>query len=284
MGVATPPPQLPRRRLTARQRQRLTRGIVYALTALVVLVVAFGADWAKLADTFADPEIFSDLFPDIVTVAAKNTVVLALLAFAGGLLLGLLLALMRLSSVRLYRWLALVYIEFFRGIPALLTLILVGFVLPIALGIRIRELLPFLGDYGTPAAGLAIVAGAYLAETIRGCIEAVPRGQMEAARSLGMGHGRAMVSIIIPQAFRVMIPPLTNEFVLLIKDTSLIFVLGLSAAQQDLAFFSRAAVQRTFNGTPFIAAALLYLIITLPLTALSRRLEQRGAKSARTRA
>ena len=131
--------------------------------------------------------------------------------------------------------------------------------------------------------GLAIVAGAYMAETIRGGIEAVPRGQMEAARSLGMSHGRAMVSVIIPQAFRVMIPPLTNEFVLLIKDTSLIFVLGVSAASQDLAFFSRAAVQRTFNGTPFIAAALLYLIITLPLTALSRRLERRGAKSARNR-
>src|SRR5688572_24937363 len=106
---------------------------------------------------------------------------------------------------------------------------------------------------------------------------------MEAARSLGMGHGRAMVSVIIPQAFRVMIPPLTNEFVLLVKDTSLIFVLGVVASHRDLAFFSRAAVQRTFNGTPFIAAALLYLAITLPLTAFSRWLERRGAKSARGR-
>lgn len=254
---------------------------MYALTALVVLAIALTADWGLLAETFADPEIFADLFPDIITVAAKNTIILALLAFAGGLLLGLVLALMRLSSVRLYRWLALAYIEFFRGIPALLTLILVGFVLPIALGVRVREVLPFLGDYGTPAVGLAIVAGAYLAETIRGGIEAVPRGQMEAARSLGMSHSRSMASIIVPQAFRVMIPPLTNEFVLLIKDTSLIFVLGVAAASQDLAFFSRAAVQRTFNGTPFIAAALLYLAITLPLTALSRNLERRGARSAR---
>ncbi|HLU43341.1 MAG TPA: amino acid ABC transporter permease [Microthrixaceae bacterium] len=281
MGVIPPPRR--RARLTARQRQRLTRWLTYALTAAIVLVVLVSADWGLLRETFLDPDIFADLFPDIVTVAAKNTVILALLAFIGGLVLGLLLALMRLSSVAFYRWIALTYIEFFRGIPALLTLILIGFVLPIALGVRVRELLPFLGDYGTPAVGLAIVAGAYMAETIRGGIEAVPKGQMEAARSLGMGHGRAMVSIIIPQAFRVMIPPLTNEFVLLIKDTSLIFVLGVSAASQDLAFFSRAAVQRTFNGTPFIAAALLYLIITLPLTALSRRLERRGAKSARNR-
>ncbi|CAN5627296.1 N/A [soil metagenome] len=187
---------------------------------------------------------------------------------------------MRLSSIRFYRYISLAYIEFFRGIPAILTLILVGYVLPIGLGFRVREILPFLGDYGTPAVGLSVVAGAYLAETIRGGIEAVPKGQMEAARSLGMGHGRAMRSIIIPQAFRVMIPPLTNEFVLLIKDTSLIFVLGVAASSQDLTFFTRAAVQRTTNGTPFIAAAIMYLIITLPLTALSRYLERRGAGAA----
>ena len=256
---------------------------MYGLTAAIVLFVLFSADWPKLRETFLDPDIARELFPDIVTTAAKNTVILAVLAFTGGILLGLLLALMRLSSVRFYRWLALIYIEFFRGIPALLTLILIGFVLPIALQIRVKELLPFLGDYGPPAVGLAVVAGAYLAETIRGGIEAVPKGQMEAARSLGMSQAAAMRSIVIPQAFRVMIPPLTNEFVLLIKDTSLVFVLGVSAGYQDLAFFSRAAVQRTFNGTPFVVAALLYLVITLPLTALSRRLESRGASSARKR-
>ena len=256
---------------------------MYGLTLLALALIALTADWAKLSETFLDPEIFRDLFPEIVTVAAKNTIILAVLAFTGGLLLGLVLALMRLSSIRPYRWAALGYIEFFRGIPALLTLILIGFVLPIALGIRIKELLPFLGNYGTPAVGLSVVAGAYLAETIRGGIEAVPKGQMEAARSLGMGRSQAMRSIIVPQAFRVMIPPLTNEFVLLIKDTSLVFVLGVAAADQDLAFFSRAAVQETFNGTPFIAAALLYLAITLPLTALSRHLERRGAGSSSRR-
>ena len=248
-----------------------------------MVLIALNADWAKLRETFLDPEIFKDLFPEIVTVATKNTIILAALAFFGGIVLGLVLALMRLSSIRPYRWAALAYIEFFRGIPALLTLILIGFVLPIALGVRVKELLPFLGNYGTPAVGLAVVAGAYLAETIRGGIEAVPKGQMEAARSLGMGHAQSMRSIIIPQAFRVMIPPLTNEFVLLIKDTSLVFVLGVAAADQDLAFFSKSAVQETFNGTPFIAAAMMYLIITLPLTALSRHLERRGATSSRRR-
>ncbi len=283
-GKVPPPRVAPSRRgLTTRQKQTYRRWAIYSVTLVLLVWIALSADWPKLAETFLDPEIFKDLFPEIITVAAKNTIILAFLAFTGGIAMGLLLALMRLSSIRPYRWAALAYIEFFRGIPALLTLILVGFVLPIALGVRIKELLPFLGEYGTPSVGLAIVAGAYLAETIRGGIEAVPKGQMEAARSLGMGESRAMTSIVIPQAFRVMIPPLTNEFVLLIKDTSLVFVLGVATAQQDLAFFSRAAVQRTFNGTPFIAAALMYLIITLPLTALSRYLERRGPSSPRHR-
>jgi polar amino acid transport system permease protein len=256
---------------------------VYALTLAVLAFIAFNADWARLQETFLDPEKFADLFPRIITVAAKNTIILALLAFAGGLTLGLVLALMRLSSITPYRWAALTYIELFRGIPAILTLMLVGFVLPIALGVRMQELLPFLGDKAAPVVGLSIVASAYLAETIRGGIEAVPKGQMEAARSLGMSRGQAMRSIIIPQAFRVMIPPMTNEFVLLIKDTSLIFVLGVAVAEQDLAFFTKADVQRTLNGTAFVAAALLYLAITLPLTALSRHLERRGAGSSARR-
>ena len=282
-GSTVRPSSRPGGRLTRRQRNQFRLWAIYGLTAIVVVVIAFSADWEKLQRVFADPDIFRDLFPEIITVAAKNTIILALLAFTGGILLGLVLALMRLSSIRFYRWISLGYIEFFRGIPALLTLILVGYVLPIGLGFRVKEVLPFLSDYGTPAVGLAVVAGAYLAETIRGGIEAVPKGQMEAARSLGMGHGAAMRSIIIPQAFRVMIPPLTNEFVLLIKDTSLVFVLGVAASSQELAFFSRSAVQRTTNGTPFIAAAIMYLIITLPLTALSRYLERRGTASSRRR-
>ena len=262
--------------MSKRRKAQLRRWAIYAATVAVIVAVVLSADWAKLQSVFLDPQIFRELFPEIITIAAKNTVILAIFAFSGGLVLGLALALMRLSSAKPYRWAALAYIEFFRGIPALLTLILVGFVLPIALQVRIKQILPFLGDYGTPAVGLAIVAAAYLAETIRGGIEAVPKGQMEAARSLGMTNGQALRSIIIPQAFRVMIPPLTNEFVLLVKDTSLVFVLGVSASSQDLAFFSRAAVQDTLSGTPFIAAALIYLAITLPLTAVSRQLEKRS--------
>jgi polar amino acid transport system permease protein len=118
-----------------------------------------------------------------------------------------------------------------------------------------------------------------MAETIRAGIEAVPKGQMEAARSLGMSYPRAMITIIIPQALRIIVPPLTNEFVLLIKDTSLISVLGVTDATRDLARFGRDGVTDSANATPLIVAGLVYLAMTLPLTQLVAYMERR-AKAA----
>ena len=98
------------------------------------------------------------------------------------------------------------------------------------------------GRYGAAGLALAIVAAAYMAETIRAGIQAVPKGQTEAARSLGMSSTRPMVSIVIPQAFRIIIPPLTNELVLLLKDSSLVYVLGTTAETIELAKYGRDAV------------------------------------------
>ncbi len=214
------------------------------------------------------------MLPDVLTVAAKNTIVYTALAFALGLVLALVLALMKRSAVRPYRWLATTYIELFRGLPALVTLSLVAFGLPIALGVRIPG-----GTLGKGTIGLGIVAAAYMAETIRAGIEAVPRGQMEAARSLGMSRGSAMQSIILPQAFRIIIPPLTNELVILIKDTSLYFVLGTTIVSKELTKFGNDFMSDTFNGTPLIVIALVYLIITLPLTRFVAQLEKRAARA-----
>ena len=185
--------------------------------------------------------------------------------------IGLPIALMRLSTVKPYRWFASTYIELLRGVPAIVTLIAVGFAMPIALDFRVP------GKYGPASLALALVAAAYMAETIRAGIQAVPRGQTEAARSLGMSPARTMVTIVIPQAFRIMIPPLTNELVLLLKDSSLVFVLGTTAETVELAKYGREAVSRTFNGTPLTVVAILYLAISLPLTRLAARLEKRGA-------
>jgi polar amino acid transport system permease protein len=256
-----------------RTRARLTRYAIYALTLAVVAYLAWAIDWAKLQESFFDPEIFADMFPKILTVAARNTLIFTFFGFTGGLTIGLALALMRLSSIRAYRWFAAMYIEVFRGLPALITIFLFGYALQIALQVHV----PF--TYGPGSVSLAVVTGAYLAETIRAGIEAVPKGQMEAARSLGMSPFRATASIIIPQAFRIILPPLTNEFVLILKDTSLLFVLGTDESTIELAKFGRDAMSKTFNGTPLVAVAVVYLIITIPLTRAVALLERRTKRT-----
>ena len=126
--------------------------------------------------------------------------------------------------------------------------------------------------------GLVLVASAYMAETIRAGIQAVPKGQTEAARSLGMSPMKTTFWIIVPQGFRIIIPPLTNEFVLLLKDTSLLFVAGSFIWSKELTTFARDASTQNANGTPLIMAAILYLIVTIPLTRFSAWLERRMSR------
>ncbi|MFD4770728.1 amino acid ABC transporter permease [Streptomyces niveus] len=258
--------------MTRRQRTRLVRSAQYAVLGVVLVVIAQAADWGEIRRAFFDVEVAKAQFPDIITTALVNTVIYTLLGFGFGLALGLLLALMRLSQVPPYRWLAIVYIEFFRGIPALLVFIALGFGVPLAFQVALNQ-------YVTVMLALGLVGAAYMAETIRAGIQAVPKGQTEAARSLGMSQGRAMVSIIIPQALRIVLPPLTNELILLTKDSSLVYLLGLSLSQYELAKFGRDALNQNRSLTPILIAGLCYLVITLPLGHLVRRLEARTARA-----
>jgi polar amino acid transport system permease protein len=255
-------------------RTKVNRGILYAILVVGVVLIVLGADWAAIRENFLDVEVLKTLWPEIVTVAAKNTVVYTLLSFAGGLVLALGLALMKMSPVAPYRWIATSYIEFFRGLPALVVIIGFGFAVPIAFGWR-----PPGGPVGAGIIALIVVSSAYMAETIRAGIQAVPKGQAEAARSLGMSGTWTTVSIVLPQAFRIVIPPLTNEFVILIKDTSLLFVIGAALEERELTTFARDAVTTNQDSSPLLAAAVLYLIITLPLTRLVARLERRTQKA-----
>ena len=162
------------------------------------------------------------------------------------------------------------YIDIFRGIPLLLVLLLIsgisvfgapigGEVLPksIASPTWFGQTSPFW--YGV--FGLTITYGAYMAEVYRAGIEAVPGGQMEAARSLGMSHGQSMRFVIVPQAVRKVIPPLLNDFIALMKDTSLVSVLGAIEVVQA----GRDIQSETFNGSGLIMGAILFLIVTIPL-------------------
>lgn len=266
-------PDLGARGTSPRRRARRARLAQYAVLAVAVVALALLIDWSRVGQNFFNRDAVEQIAP-LIPRAFLNTVIYTLCGFAVGLTLGTLLALMKLSSVRLYRWIATVYIEFFRGIPALLVVISFGYAVPIAFGVSI-------GSVTTKAAlALGMVSAAYIAETLRAGLQAVPKGQVEAARSLGMSHGRTLVQVVIPQAFKIVLPPMTNEFILLTKDTSLVFLLGLTASQYDLTKIGRDALNNATGGlTPLFLIGACYLLITLPLGQLARYLERRGVRS-----
>lgn len=265
--------------LTTRQRRRLSLGIQAAVFALAVILLIALVDWAAIQRSFFNFGNISPMFPDIFMVGLWNTVQYTAVGFFFGLLGGTVLALMRIASFPVYRWIATIYVEFFRGIPAILVFIALGFGASLAFGWNLSTL-------QIAGSALAIVSSAYIAETLRAGLQAVPKGQMEAARALGMPAWRAMVSIQIPQAFRIVMPPLTNEAILLTKDSSLIFVVGMAGSAAELTKMGRDGINIYQAGlTPLVVAGVCYLIITVPLSILARRLENRSpARASRKKA
>ena len=199
---------------------------------------------------------------------AKNTLYLAFIGEIGGIVLGLILAMMVLSSQRAVRAPARAYINFFRGTPLIWQLSVFYFGLSLGLGLK-------LGAYRTAMIVFALNTGAYASEVFRAGIQSIERGQLEAARSLGMSYFQAMRYAIVPQAVRRVIPPLLNEFVILIKDTSLILILGLGLFELDLYGVAREGYSDTFNATFFTMAAVGYLAVTLPLIRAVNIVERR---------
>ncbi len=255
-------------------RRRLTRGGLYLLLAVALALVLVNVDWTAVEENFLDTETLGLMWPELVVVATKNTIIYTVIAFAGGLAVALILALMRLSPIGPYRWLATGYIEFFRGLPALVVIIAFALAVPLVLG----RPLPY-GTIGAGVIALIVVSSAYMAETLRAGIQAVPKGQVEAARSLGMNGLWTTSSVVLPQAFRIVVPPLTNELVILIKDTSLLAVVGIAAGERELTTFARDVMSEEANASPLVAAALMYLVITLPLTRLVAALERRQQRA-----
>jgi polar amino acid transport system permease protein len=257
-----------RRRMSPRKRAQVSRRIQYVLILAVLVGFAVVADWGRLGDAFLNPEAIRFVAPKLPR-AALNTIIYTVAAFAVGLSLGTVLALMKLSAIRVYRVIATGYVEFFRGIPALLVVFAFGYGIPTAFEVRFDSITLQI------ALALGSVSAAYTAETIRAGIQAVPKGQVEAARSLGMSSGATLRNIVVPQAFRIVLPPLTNEVVLLLKDTSLVFALGLSRDAFELTKVGRSALNQVAGGlTAIVLIGLVYLLITIPLSSLTRRLER----------
>jgi len=204
-------------------------------------------------------------FPFLVK-AAVMTVQISILSLILGFLVGLIAALMKLSRNVLIRGAAGFYVWIIRSTPLLVQLFIIYFGLP-QLGI---DLGPFLSG----VLGLALNTGAYNAETIRGGISSVPPGQMEAARSLGMSSGRSMKRIILPQAMRMAIPALGNNFIILIKDTSLVSTITLV----ELTLAAQRLIGSTYK--PFemyIMAAFLYALMTTATSYMLKRVENKMA-------
>jgi polar amino acid transport system permease protein len=257
-----------------RTKRRLWRGALYAVLIAAAAALALVADWGAIKSNFFAGDVLKEIWPDVITEGAKNTVVYTIIAFIGGLTFAFVLALMKLSPVAPYRWIATVYIEFFRGLPVLIVIIGFAFAVPIAFNWS-----PPGGSRGAGIIALIVVSAAYMAETIRAGIQAVPKGQVEASQSLGMSGPWTLTSVVLPQAVRIVIPPLTNEFVLLLKDTSLLQIAGVVAGERELTNFASDNLSINSNATPLLAAAVLYLVITLPLTQLVAHLERRTKRA-----
>ncbi|ALD64593.1 amino acid ABC transporter permease [Glutamicibacter soli] len=261
--------------MTTSQRARLSKTIQIILFVAIIAAVVLSLDWEKTRYAFFSFEKLGPMFPDMIIVGLKNTIFYTVISFAFGLVVGLLLALMKMASFAPYRWFATAFVEFFRGIPAILVLLAFGFGLPQAFGTTWPQPVNIM-------LALGLVSSAYIAETLRAGLQAVPKGQTEAARSLGMPAWRAMVTIVIPQAFKIVLPPMTNEIILLTKDSSLAFILGASMAQYEMTKFGRDGIQSLDAGiTPLVAAGLFYLVITIPLSLVARKFESRSARTKR---
>ncbi|WP_299163015.1 amino acid ABC transporter permease [Accumulibacter sp.] len=182
--------------------------------------------------------------------------------------LGLLLALLRVSRFVVVSALVNGYIWLMRGTPLMLQMLFIYFALPFVPLIGIR-----LPDFTAAIVAFVLNYAAYFAEIFRAGIQSIDRGQYEAARVLGLSYPQTMRRIVLPQVFKRILPPLSNETITLVKDTSLIYVLAMN----DLLRAARGIVQRDFTTTPFIVAAAFYLVMTLVLTLAFQRLERKYA-------
>lgn len=213
-------------------------------------------------DTFLNIDVIQRVMP-MLWKGVGNTLALAFVILTLGAIAGVAICLVRLYAPRPLRWLAIAYIDIFRAIPILVLLVLIYYALPF-MGVRFS---PFV----SASLALGLVFSSFTAEVFRAGIQAIPRGQVEAAEALGLPFPVIIWRVILPQAFRIAIPPHTSNSVAIAKDTSLASVV----AMPDLLKQATDAQALTANPSPLIAAALLYLAFLLPAVRLVSYLENR---------
>lgn len=253
---------------------RLSRLPYWAIvTALLGVIIAW---------SMATNERYEVIF-QAISAGLRLTVFVTIIAYAGALALGLLVVLGRISRNIVIQQISTFYVEIIRGVPTLVLLLYIAFVvIPAAvdglnkLGIPIR--LRDINDVARVIVALMIAYSAFIAEIFRAGVAAVDRGQMEAARALGMTYWQAMYHVILPQAFRIVVPPLGNDFIAMLKDSSLVSALGVA----DITLLGKVYAASTFlTFETYNVVAFLYLTMTLLLSGVVKWLENALARERR---
>lgn len=257
---AAPVPQLPDFAAIAAAKEKPAAGAPVAPKSTL----------AQLADSFLDWDLYKQAVPDLLRTGLPNTLILTVCASVIGLVLGMVLAVAGISRSRWLRWPARVYTDIFRGLPEVVIILLIG------LGIG-----PVVGSltgnspYPLGIAALGLMAAAYVGEIFRSGIQSVEPGQLEASRALGFSYASSMRLVVVPQGIRRVLPALMNQFISLLKASSLVYFLGLVASQRELFQVGRDLNAQTGNLSPLVAAGLFYLLLTIPLTHLVNFVDNR---------
>ena len=216
----------------------------------------------SLIDTFFNPEVIASSLPALLR-GFLNTLLLGIMSIVFGVFAGMIFSLIRLYAPKPFRLLMVGYIDIFRALPMLVVLILIYYALPF-LGIR-------LSSWASAVTAFAIIMSAYSAEVFRSGIESIPKGQFEAAQALGLPFMLTLRKVVLPQAIRVVIPPMTSNCVSMFKDTSLASTVALPELLKE----ATNAQSLYANPSPLIGAALVYLIFLWPMVRLVSLLERR---------
>jgi polar amino acid transport system permease protein len=229
--------------------------------------------------SFFDLHQILAVMPDLLGEGLRNMLVIASLSLLLGLVIGLVLSMLLIAARWWLRAPARIYVDVFRGLPAIVTVSLIGIGLPSA-GIRPFGQSPL--GYAVLAVGL--INAAYIAEIFRSGIQSVPAGQAEAGRSLGMSHMTTLLLIVVPQGIRNVLPALANQFIIAVKESSLVYLLGLAVGERELYFIAQQAQSITYNSSSFVAAGLVYIVFTVPLTHLVNWFDRRLREGKRPKA
>jgi polar amino acid transport system permease protein/polar amino acid transport system substrate-binding protein len=233
---------------------------------------------SQLKDSFLNWDLYRQAIPDLFATGLPNTLILTVSAAVIGLVLGMALAVAGISGSRWLRWPSRLYTDIFRGLPEVVIILLIGLgVGPVVGGLTANN------PYPLGIAALGLMAASYIGEIFRSGIQSVEAGQLEASRALGFSYPSSMRLVVVPQGVRRVLPALVNQFISLLKASSLVYFLGLVANERELFQVGRDLNAQTGNLSPLVAAGVFYLLLTVPLTHLVNYIDARLRRGRQAR-